>query len=102
MQNKLYVGNLSYSTTEDSLRTAFEGYGEVTDVALIKDRETGRPRGFGFVTFAAANDAETALGMNGQELDGRTLRVNIAQEKKSGGSGGGYGGRGGRDDYDRG
>ena len=92
---KLYVGNLSFNTTEDGVRDAFGAYGTVEDVAVITDRETGRPRGFAFVTMPD-NDARAAIeGMNGKELDGRTLNVNEAKAKTGGGGGGFGGGRGG-------
>ena len=94
---KLYVGNMSYSTTEDSLRDAFAEHGDVQEVAIIMDRETGRPRGFAFVTMPDDGAARTAIeAMNGKELDGRTLNVNEARERtdRRGGGGGGGGGRG--------
>ncbi len=104
---KLYVGNMAFSTTADSLRDAFSQFGDVQDVVIITDRETGRPRGFGFVTMSD-DDARAAMnGLNGKEVDGRTLNVNEAREKTDaprGGGGGGYrgggggGGRGGRRD----
>lgn len=94
MSKKLFVGGLSWDTTDDSLRTAFERYGDVTDAAVITDRETGRSRGFGFVTFADAASADSAISaMDGSSLDGRSIRVNEANER--GGSGGGFGGSGG-------
>lgn len=103
-ENKVYVGNLSFDTTEDSLRAAFEGLGLTTkSVNIISDRETGRPRGFGFVEFDSSDDMNKAIeGMDGQELDGRTLKVNQSQERKPrrdnfGGGGGGF--RGGRNRY---
>ena len=95
MQNRLYVGNLSYNTTADGLRAAFAECGNVDDAHVVTDRETGRARGFAFVTLgpdAAAQEAVTRL--NGALLDGRALKVNIA-EPKTGGGGGGGGGRGG-------
>ena len=82
MEVKLYVGNLAYTTTEDDLRTLFAQAGTIASVALIKDRDTGRSKGFGFVEMAdgsATNAAITAL--NGKELDGRTLRVNMAMDR---------------------
>ena len=95
MSNKLFVGGLSWNTTDDGLRSAFETFGAINDVKVITDRDTGRSRGFGFVTFDDAADAETAIEkMNGTELDGRTLNVNVAQDNRRGGGGGG-GGRGG-------
>ncbi|MBX3271962.1 MAG: RNA-binding protein [Sandaracinaceae bacterium] len=98
MSNKLFVGSLSWGTDDHSLRAAFERFGEVTDAKVITDRETGRSRGFGFVTFADASAAnQAAREMNGAELDGRSLNVDIAQERsRGGGGGGGGGGRGGR------
>ncbi|KAG2072274.1 RNA-binding domain-containing protein [Suillus decipiens] len=98
MAAKVYVGNLSWNTTDDSLRQAFGDFGNVTDAIVMKDRETGRSRGFGFVTFSAGEEADAAIsGMNEQELDGRRLRVNLANARPSGGGGGGggYGGGGG-------
>jgi RNA recognition motif-containing protein len=94
MGNKLYVGNLSYDTTEADLRAAFQTTGgTVTDVAVLTDRETGRPRGFGFVTMGSAEDMNAALSLNGTILHGRALKVNEAQDRAGGGGGGG--GRGG-------
>jgi len=93
---KLYVGNMNFDTTEDGLRDAFAAFGTVEDVAVIADRDTGRPRGFAFVTMADS-DARAAIdGLNGRELDGRTLNVNEARARSGGGGGGGgYGGGGG-------
>jgi len=97
MSKKLFVGGLSWGTTDDGLREAFEEFGQVEDAKVISDRETGRSRGFGFVTFSNASDGERAIkDMNGKQLDGRTLNVNEAAERapRSGGGGGGGGGRG--------
>lgn len=99
MGNRLYVGNLSFSSSKESVRAAFEATGgEVTDVHLITDRETGQPRGFGFVTMATAQQAENAIAqLNGSMLDGRPIRVNEAEERPQRGGGfggGGYGGGG--------
>jgi cold-inducible RNA-binding protein len=95
MSNRLYVGNLSFRTTSDAVRDAFARFGEVTDVHLVTDRETGQARGFGFVTMGTNDAAQQAIaGMNGSTLEGRALRVNEAEERQSGGGGGG-GGRGG-------
>lgn len=100
MGTKLYIGNLSYNTTEESLRAAFESNGrKVTEVSIITDRETGRPRGFAFVQMGSAEDAQAAVSaLDGKELDGRMLRVSEARDKKSGGGGGpragGFGGGG--------
>jgi RNA recognition motif-containing protein len=82
MNSKLYVGNLSFNTTEDGLRTAFGAFGSVTDVYVANDRETGRPRGFAFVTFNTAEESKLAIEkMNGADLDGRALTVNEARPK---------------------
>ena len=103
MQVKLYVGNLSYTTTEEDLRTLFAQAGTVASVALIKDRETGRSKGFGFVEMSTQVEAQKAISMfNGFTLDERELTVNPARprEERSGGSGGfgdRRGGGGGRD-----
>ena len=97
MSKKIFVGGLSWGTEDSGLRAAFEAYGEVTDAKVITDRDTGRSRGFGFVTFAEASSAEEAVEkMNGAELDGRKLRVNEAQERRRDNRGGGGGFRGGR------
>ncbi|MCR9145026.1 MAG: RNA-binding protein [bacterium] len=96
MSRKVFVGGLSWDTNNDGLRSACEQFGVVEDVRVITDRETGRSRGFGFVTFSSEDEARTAIsGLDGSELDGRTIRVNEAEEKRPGGGGGGYGG--GRD-----
>ena len=87
MAQKLYVGNLSFQSTEDELRDLFSQHGEVTSVRLISDRDTGRSRGFAFVEMENANAAIEAL--NGYELGGRNLRVNEAREREDRGSGGG-------------
>lgn len=93
---KIYVGNMNFQTTEDSLRQLFEQYGPVDEVAVINDRETGRPRGFAFVTMPNDEDAQRAIEeLAGQEFEGRTLNVNEARPKPSGGGGGGRGGYGG-------
>jgi len=82
MAKKLFVGGLSWDTTDASLRKAFALYGEITEAKVISDRDTGRSRGFGFVTFARDEDAKNAISkMNGASLDGRTITVNEAQEK---------------------
>jgi RNA recognition motif-containing protein len=96
MGNRLYVGNLSFDSTIESLRTAFSELGEVTDVHIVTDRDTGRSRGFGFVTMGSAQEAQKAIEkMNGAVLDGRPLRVNEAEERQNRGGGGGFGGGGG-------
>ena len=94
---RLYVGNLSFNTNEETLRAAFEQGGrKVIDVKIVTDRDTGRPRGFGFVELATPEEAQAAISeWDGQQLDGRNLKVNEAQERSGGGGGGGGGGRGG-------
>lgn len=90
----IYVGNLSYSTTDDSLRGAFEQFGAVDSAKVIMDRETGRSRGFGFVEMSDDNAAREAIEkMNGADLDGRNLRVNEARPRENNRGGGGGGGR---------
>jgi len=96
MSNKLFVGGLSWGTDDDQLRDAFSEYGPVTEAKVIRDRETGRSRGFGFVTMADGQSAQSAQqAMDGAELDGRTVRVNEAEDRRQGGGGGGGRGRGG-------
>ena len=110
MSTRLYVGNLSYSTTEEALNAAFGQDGrKVAGVQLMMDRETGRSRGFAFVDMASEDDARKAIqAMDGFELDGRRLRVNEAEERRPRPGGGGFGGGGrrggfgGRDRGDRG
>jgi cold-inducible RNA-binding protein len=96
---KLYVGNLSYSTNQDTLYNEFGAHGAVEEVAVITDRETGRPRGFAFVSMNNDQEARAAIeALNGAEVDGRTITVNEARPKtdnRGGGGGGGYGGGGG-------
>jgi RNA recognition motif-containing protein len=97
MGNRLYVGNLSYGTTELELRELFGQMGTVVDAKMVMDRETGRPRGFAFVEMSSSEEALKAIEqINGRELDGRALNVNEAQERSGGGGrgGGGGGGRG--------
>jgi len=92
----IYVGNLSYEATEDDLRQAFSAHGEVTSVAIIMDKMTGRSRGFGFVEMSDKNQANAAIqALNLQEIRGRAITVNEAKPKTEGGSHGGGGGRGG-------
>jgi RNA recognition motif-containing protein len=86
--SKIYVGNLPFSATEDSVRTLFAQYGTVESVTLINDRETGRPRGFGFVEMARGDAARAIQSLNGQDMGGRPLKVNEAQDKPRGGGGG--------------
>ena len=107
MSNKLFVGNLSFNTTENDLNDAFAQFGTVTETNLMMDRMTNRPRGFGFVTMASAEDAQKAIdGLNGKDMGGRALTVNIAkprEERPAGGGGGrrefGGGSGGGRNRY---
>ena len=111
MSNKLFVGNLSFNTTENDLNDAFAAHGTVTETNLMMDRETGRPRGFGFVTMSSAEEANKAIeALNGKEVDGRALTVNVAKprEERTDGDGSGrreYGGNsngygdGGRNHY---
>lgn len=92
----LFVGNVSYNTTEDTLRSMFEQHGQVASVRLMIDRETGRPRGFGFVEMPNDQEARNAVAaLDGKDCDGRPLRVNEARPREDRGGGGGYGGGGG-------
>lgn len=100
---KVYVGNLSWNTNDDGLAQAFSAFGQLTDYIVMKDRETGRSRGFGFVTYGTQQEADAAIaGLNEQELDGRRIRVNMANSRPvgmgagmgAGGYGGGYGAAG--------
>ena len=95
----IFVGNLSYQTTEGELEAMFGAYGAVERVTVVRDRDTGQPRGFAFVEMTNSNEAANAMqAMNGREMNGRTLNVNEARprEQRSGGGGGGFGGGGGR------
>ncbi len=102
MSNKLYVGNLSFNTTQNDLQDAFAAHGTVIEANLMMDRETSRPRGFGFVTMSTAEEAEKAIAaLNGRDMDGRALTVNVARPREERTGGGGrreYGG-GGRNRY---
>ena len=100
MSSKLFVGNLSFDTTENDLQDAFAAHGTVMETNLMMDRETGRPRGFGFITMNSPEEAQKAISaLNGSQLGGRALTVNVAkprEERPAGGGGGrGYGGGGG-------
>lgn len=111
----IYVGNLPYSATEEDIRALFEPYGQVTRANIVLDRDTGRPRGFGFVEMANAAEATTAIeALNGSQMNGRSLTVNEARPREQrggfgggrgggrggyGGGGGGYGGGGRRERY---
>ncbi len=100
MESKLFVGNLSYNVTEEELRELFSQAGELKEVTLIVDRDTRRPKGFGFVEFVNQADAEKAIQMfNDYELDNRRLTVNIARPREERGGTGGRGGRSGRGRY---
>ena len=105
MSNKLFVGNLSFDTTENDLNDAFAAHGTVMETNLLMDRETGRPRGFGFITMSSAEEAQKAISaLNGSQLGGRALTVNVAKPREERPAGGGgrreYGGSGGgRDRY---
>jgi RNA recognition motif-containing protein len=112
MSAKLFVGNLSFNLTENDLQDTFAAYGTVVEANLMMDRATGRPRGFGFVTMSTPEEAQKAIeGLNGKDLGGRALTVNIARPRedrpagggggprRGGGGGGGYGGGGRRDRY---
>jgi RNA recognition motif-containing protein len=114
MSAKLFVGNLSFSLTENDLQDTFAAYGTVVEANLMMDRATGRPRGFGFVTMSTPEEAQKAIeGLNGKDLGGRALTVNIARPReerpggggggprRGGGGGGGYGGGGGGGRRDR-
>jgi cold-inducible RNA-binding protein len=110
MSTKLFVGNLSFKTTENELQDAFSAHGTVVEANLMMDRMSGRPRGFGFVTMSTPEEAQKAIeALHGADLGGRALTVNVArprEERPAGGGGGGGrgygGGGGGRRDYDRG
>ena len=92
----IFVGNLSYQTTQDELFAAFAAYGNVERVSIVTDRDSGQPRGFAFVEMTEARDAETAISqLNGAEMNGRALNVNEARPKTEGGGGRGFGGGGG-------
>jgi len=104
MNTKLFVGNLSFNTTENDLQDAFAAHGTVTEANLVMDRMSGRPRGFGFVTMGTEEEAQAAINaLNGASIDGRAVTVNIARPKEErpggGGGGGGGGGRGPRREF---
>jgi cold-inducible RNA-binding protein len=100
MTTRLYVGNLSFNTTQATIESAFAAVGEVREIAIPTDRETGQPRGFAFVTMGSSQAANAAIAqLNGTVLDGRAIRVNEAQERPPRRGGGGGGGGGGRDRY---
>jgi RNA recognition motif-containing protein len=94
MSNKLFVGNLSFNTTENDLQDTFAAHGTVMETNLMMDRATGRPRGFGFVTMSTPEEAQAAItGLNGKSIDGRELTVNVAKPREERGGSGGGGGR---------
>jgi len=100
MSSKLFVGNLSFNTTENALQDAFAAHGTVVEANLMMDRVSGRPRGFGFVTMSTPEEAQKAIAaMHGAQLDGRALTVNIARPREERPPGGGGGGRGPRRDF---
>lgn len=100
MSTKLFVGNLSFNTTENELSDAFAAHGTVVEANLMMDRMSGRPRGFGFVTMSSPEEAQKAIdALNGQQLDGRALTVNVARPREDRPPGGGGGGRGPRRDF---
>ena len=100
MSKKLFVGGLAWKTTDDALRVAFERFGEIVEAKVITDRETGRSRGFGFITFADDEAAEQAkTEMDGSQLEGRTIKVNDAEQRPSRGGGRSGGGRSGGGRY---
>ena len=103
MNNKLFVGNLSFNTTENELQDMFAAHGTVTETNIITDRTTGRPRGFAFVTMASDEEAQKAINaLNGTAVDGRNIAVSVArarEDRPGGGGGGGGGGRGPRREY---
>ena len=92
--NKIYIGNLPFKMEASDLRSMFARFGEITDLFLVKDRETGRLKGFGFITFADASSAQAALQMDGEEFSGRNLKVSIAKEREDRGDEGRRGGSG--------
>lgn len=94
--SKLFIGGLAWATTDDSLRSAFSEF-EVSDAVVIKDRETGRSRGFGFVTVSEARVNDAIQKWDNQELDGRRIHVQVAAAREGGSSRGGFGGRGGQE-----
>lgn len=99
---KLFVGNLSFTTTENDLQDAFAPYGTVSEANLMTDRTSGRPRGFGFITMSSAEEAQRAIeGMNGANLDGRNLTVNEARPREARPNNGNYGGGHGRQESSR-
>ena len=100
MSTKLFVGNLSFNTSENDLQDAFAAFGTVVEANLMVDRTTNRPRGFGFVTMSTPEEAKNAIeGMNGKDIDGRALTVNEARPREERSGGGGGGGGGGRREY---
>jgi RNA recognition motif-containing protein len=103
-QNKLFVGGLPWSVTSDDLKGLFAEYGEITEAIIINDRDSGRSKGFGFVTFANADDAQKALEMSGREVEGRAIVVNVAKPRENNGGGfkrdnNRFGGGGRRNNY---
>lgn len=100
--NKIYVGNLNYNSTKEQLEEYFSQFGDISEVALPQDKFTGKPRGFAFVTFSSASDAQKACDLaNGKEFEGRTLKVNLAQERERTAGGDRGASRGGYNNSDR-
>jgi RNA recognition motif-containing protein len=98
----IYVSNLNFSTSSESLQELFAGYGEVSSANIIKDRETGRSRGFGFVEMPNDSEGQKAIDeLNGTDFEGKTINVNVARPKTERSNGGGYGNRGGNGGYNR-
>ena len=89
-QNKVFIGNLAFRTDEEKIRELFARFGDIEDVSIPLNRETGRPRGFAFLTFQTPEAAQEALSLDGQEVDGRNIRVNMAQSKSNSERGGGF------------
>lgn len=96
---KLFVGNLPFSATEESVRALFAPHGKIESLALINDRETGRPRGFGFIEMSNTDAANAMQALNGKNFEGRDLKVNEAQARERSGGGGGGGNRSGGNRY---
>jgi RNA recognition motif-containing protein len=96
---KLFIGNLPFSATEQSVRALFEPHGTIESLALINDRETGRPRGFGFIEMSSSDASKAMQALNGKDFEGRPLKVNEAQAKERSGGGGGFRSSGGGNRY---
>lgn len=101
MQNKLFIGNLSFKLSEEDIRDIFKEFGMILEVAIPRNRDTNKPRGFAFITFETEDAAKSALSIDGREIDGRKIRVSIAtgEKRTGGGSSGGRGERRASSDY---